>query len=118
MRGGCLEFKSYLEHQFKGFHCGLGLTRSIKTDSQHLEKVARMPFSLYSLLCKPFLYMNKQLCNYKKTNKKKTKETMLRKYVMKYLFYYSFVCFCSDSVLGGAAQWSPGQLGRGPGCYG
>ncbi len=70
MRGGCLEFKSYLEHQFKGFHCGLGLTRSIKTDSQHLEKVARMPFSLYSLLCKPFLYMNKQLCNYKKTNKK------------------------------------------------
>ncbi len=75
MRGGCLEFKSYLEHQFKGFHCGLGLTRSIKTDSQHLEKVARMPFSLYSLLCKPFLYMNKQLCNYKnKKNKKQRKQ--------------------------------------------
>lgn len=98
MRGGCLEFKSYLEHQFKGFHCGLGLTRSIKTDSQHLEKVARMPFSLYSLLCKPFLYMNKQLCNYKK-KKEKTNETMLRKYVMKYLFYYSFVCLYAFALI-------------------
>ncbi len=73
MRGGCLEFKSNREHHFKCFHCGLGLTRSIKTDSQHLEMVVRMPFSIYSL-CKPFLYMNKQLCIYKKKNKENNAE--------------------------------------------